>query len=190
MRKTSNTGCTERQHTQRQRRSLLPPSADNCRRKCRTQFIEGDRGNIYEEYWNMHYDIQRQWLLSKTRKQPIQRKWPSTSARKGKYCSVTYSFLRTSGKEIQVCQTFFLRTFGYSSKRVDIQLWDKCIESVGGMNITQSHKRGRYITANKKDHSIIVTHIKKYNPQVSHYRREHTPNRSYISPETTLRNMY
>lgn len=63
-------------------------------------------------------------------------------------------------------------------------------ESVGGMNKAQPDKRGQYLPTNMKDHSIIVTHIKKYNPQISHYRWEHAPNRKYISSETTLRNMY
>lgn len=106
---------TERQHSQRQKHPLLLPCADNCRRRCKTHFTEDERGKIHEEYWNMDYDTQKQWLLSRTRKNNIQRKMPSTSARAGKTCSLIYTLLNTSRNEKQVCQTFFMRTLGYSS---------------------------------------------------------------------------
>ena len=34
--------------------------------------------------------------------------------------------------------------------------------------------------------SKIDEHIESYNPSVSHYRREHAPNRRYISPDFTV----
>lgn len=82
----------EKQHTQRQKHPLLTPCADNCRRRCTTQFTEEVRGKIHEEFWNMHYATQKQWLLYRIRKQPIQRKIPTTSARTGKSCYL-YTFL-------------------------------------------------------------------------------------------------
>lgn len=81
-------------------------------------------------------------------------------------------------------------TLGYSCNKMIVELLKKSIDSFGGMNKAQSDKRGRHIPINKKDHSIIVSHIEKYNPQMSHHRREDAPNRRYVSSETTLRNMY
>ena len=36
----------------------------------------------------------------------------------------------------------------------------------------------------------IREHISRYHPQVSHYRREHAPNRKYLSNELTIRGMH
>ena len=33
---------------------------------------------------------------------------------------------------------------------------------------------------------MIINHIKSFNPSVSHYRREHAPNRLYISPQLRI----
>jgi len=37
---------------------------------------------------------------------------------------------------------------------------------------------------------VIVDHINSYNPQISHYRREHAPRRRYLPPEITLKSMF
>lgn len=180
----------ERLIAKRQKHPLLSPCAENCRKKCRTLFTEEERYKIHDEFWNMHHDTQRQWLLARICKMPVQRKRPSTLASAEKSFSLVYTFLNNSANEIKVCQTFFIQTLGYSSNRIIVELLKNSEESVGGMNKVQSDKRGRHIPANKKDHSVILKHIEKYNPQVSHYRREHAPNRRYITSETNLKNMF
>ena len=42
---------------------------------------------------------------------------------------------------------------------------------------------------NKKSEEIlalVISHIRGYNPCISHYRRSHTPNRLYVSLESPL----
>lgn len=90
----------------------------------------------------MTHDTQKQWLLSRICKKAVQRKRPSTSERSEKSCSLTYIFLDNSGKEIQVCQTFFVRTLGYNSNRVIVELVKKAKSSTGGMSTVQPDKRG------------------------------------------------
>ena len=36
----------------------------------------------------------------------------------------------------------------------------------------------------------IIAHIKSYDPQISHYRRAHTPNRLYLPSTLTIVKMY
>ena len=53
--------------------------------------------------------------------------------------------------------------------------------------------RGRKDPANKKSQEMaekVVSHIKKYNPSISHYRWAHAPNRLYISAEHSVSSMH
>ena len=37
---------------------------------------------------------------------------------------------------------------------------------------------------------MIINHIKSFNPSVSHYRREHVPNRLYLSPQLRIKFLF
>ena len=40
--------------------------------------------------------------------------------------------------------------------------------------------RGQSTPPNKLDDNVIISHINSFNPQISHYRREHAPLRRYL----------
>ena len=51
-----------------------------------------------------------------------------------------------------------------------------------------SDKRGKHTPAIQKKEELcqlVIDHIQKFHPCVSHYQRAHTSNRLYISPEFT-----
>jgi len=50
--------------------------------------------------------------------------------------------------------------------------------------------RGRHKPPNCVDETIITDHINSFNPQISHYRREHAPRRRYLPPEVTIKSMF
>ena len=93
-------------------------------------------------------------------------------------------------KEYQVCKVFFLRTLGYNSDKIITAT----LSNVSNGSITPApDQRGRHEPANKLSfdiYELITNHIKSYNPSISHYRREHAPNRLYLSPELTIQSMY
>jgi hypothetical protein len=60
---------------------------------------------------------------------------------------------------------------------------DNCI------NISMD-KRGKHVPSNKLNAELITSHIRSYNPNVSHYRREHAPNRLYLPDSLTIREMH
>ena len=83
--------------------------------------------------------------------------------------------------EHAVCKIFFLQLLGYISDKVIIVALKNCKE---GAITPSSDKRGKHIPANKihqENQEVIINHIKFFNPSVSHYRREHAPNRLYHS---------
>lgn len=50
--------------------------------------------------------------------------------------------------------------------------------------------RGRHTAHNVINRDDIKANILKYNPCVSHYRREHAPNRKYLPSELSIAQMY
>ena len=114
--------------------------------------------------------------------------------RKRKY--TRYFFLPNVNEErsarISVCQKMFLGTLGYSSDEVLRTLQSSTDE----VEVVQGSKRGKKKKMNRKhkitfdDEEIIRNNIKKYNLCVSHYRREHAPNRLYLPSELSITDMF
>lgn len=54
----------------------------------------------------------------------------------------------------------------------------------------QKCRRGTYERVNKIDREINKNHINSFNPCISHYRREHAPNRLYLPSDVTITMMH
>ncbi|KAK9719996.1 hypothetical protein QE152_g22289 [Popillia japonica] len=88
-----------------------------------------------------------------------------------------------------VCKTFFLATLGYLLKN------DKLLRNVlsygkSGKIVAKRDHRGIGTPHNKFDTQIISNHIETFNPVISHYRREHAPNRRYLPIDISIKMMY
>jgi len=51
-------------------------------------------------------------------------------------------------------------------------------------------RRGKAPSATKIDRSVLRKHIESFNPAVSHYRREHAPQRRYLPSDVTIKTMH
>ena len=90
--------------------------------------------------------------------------------------------------DISVCQKFLLETLGYGTNQVlkTVLRSSRELESNGD-------KRGKTAAANRLSQETIqdvITHIKSYDPQISHYRRVHAPNRFYLTPTLNIAKMH
>lgn len=97
-------------------------------------------------------------------------------------------FFTIQDREIQVCQKFFLETLGYTSNQV-LKTAMKAAGEIGPI----SDKRGKGEAENRTKSEIIdsiVAHIKSFDPEISHYRRAHAPNRLYLPSTLSITNMY
>ena len=84
----------------------------------------------------------------------------------------------------------FLRTLGFKSNRVMRTTLSKAADT---RNEIVNENRGRQDPVNKKSQEMaegVVSHIKKYNPSISHYIRAHIPNRLYILLEQSVSSMH
>lgn len=84
----------------------------------------------------------------------------------------------------------FLSTLGLTTDKI-IQTALSKSNSLGLSNL--SERRGSSSSSKKKPEDVadkVLNHISMSNPNTSHYRRAHAPNRLYISPEYNITMMY
>ena len=130
------------------------------------------------------------WMHSKIRLQKPNR--PSLhTVTDNRACSRYYFLPDNTGEDQCVCQAFFLHTLGYKSDKIVKCIFKKNQDP--GLISTPYDQRGKHAPHNKlPDDSVklIHDHVNSYHPAVSHYRREHAPNRRYLPPELSLKEMY
>ena len=86
-------------------------------------------------------------------------------------------------KGIRLCKTMFINTLGMTEKKV--------------RGVRESERVDDRRGKNKKTHALSETakqniedHINSFNPDISHYRRAHAPNRLYLDHSLTIRDMF
>ena len=170
---------------------MLPPCG--CKlRKCDTKVSEQQREIMHGFFWKLNYKDRKQWIYSNVGESAPSRRYASNNNDNPKRKTTrTYWMATTLGTEqnkVQVCQTMFLNTLGLKT--------DKAIVSAlknAEFDMVAPDRRGK----NPKSHSIpaeddefLKSHIMSFNPALPHYRREHAPNRLYLSNEITIIEMY
>ncbi|KAL0860407.1 hypothetical protein ABMA27_009801 [Loxostege sticticalis] len=88
------------------------------------------------------------------------------------------------GDAIENTQLFFLTTLGYNRRN------DKAVRNAVAENEVPIDKRGINPNPKKINNDVITQHIESFNPTISHYRREHAPNKKYLPSDLTVRAMY
>lgn len=90
------------------------------------------------------------------------------------------------GKECTVCKKFYLATLGYKETSSVITTAKKNPD----MLTAAADGRGKKKLDMNPLHASIEQHIQSYHPSISHYRREHAPNRLYLPHGLTIREMH
>ena len=152
-------------------------------------FSAYDRVKIHIEFWNISYDERLSWLgCAVSVKSPVRPRTTTQGLRK-KDATKSYWFPST-GEKITVCRAFFLSTLRLSTDKMIVT----ALKKKTGMFIKSTpDQRGRHEPPHKLQVDVseaIQYHIKSYGPSISHYRREHAPNRLYLSPEINISSMF
>jgi len=94
-----------------------------------------------------------------------------------------------STTRIYICKNMFMATLGYTSdKSITTALTNVNEFSVSAPDMHGKHPLTHRLTEAQKDDAR--NHISSFHPQISHYRREHAPNRLYLPPELSVVDMY
>lgn len=100
-----------------------------------------------------------------------------------------YKLNNSEGVEQHVCKSFFLKTLGYHEK--NDRIISTVMKSTPVTDISaKQDARGHHPNATKIDRDPIIDHINTFNPTISHYRREHAPNRRYLPSDITIAFMH
>ncbi|KAG5870477.1 hypothetical protein JTB14_006397 [Gonioctena quinquepunctata] len=150
---------------------------NKCIRKCKDKITENRRQQINDEFWKMSWSEQRIFIVGQCQRQ-IPKKHTENSSRANTYF---YYLKNEEGTSAQVCKPFFLTTLGFKYNN-DTVLQNALKNSQNHLLSTKRDMRGRKPSTSKLDHKKIRIHIESFNPSISHYRREHAPDRRY-SPE-------
>ena len=131
----------------------------------------------------MDFKGRRIWLDSHIVIKQVQRRYIQNLAPK-KLNTMNYFLPTETGEKRQVCKCMFMHTLGMKSDGIISEFLKT---KRNGQSIAPAQDaRGRSTPPNKSNEELIKAHINSYHPQVSHYTREHAPNRRYIEAGLTI----
>lgn len=166
---------------------MREPYGAKCRRRCTDHISEERRREIWSQYWEMTYTERRSWMFYSVTPMPTKRITTGPESRRGR--SFIYRLQNQKGEPRQVCKMFFLSSLGYHPKNDSL-----VISMMGKSNsrplVPSKDQRGKQAAVNKMDVKTLDDHIESFHPCVSHYRREHAPNRRYLPSDITIKMMH
>ncbi|XP_030748954.1 uncharacterized protein LOC115885491 [Sitophilus oryzae] len=155
-----------------------------CKKGCVGKIVEDQRISINRDYWMMSWQERQIFLSATISTMEVKRRRGSGMSRTR---SCKYFLKNANGEKVEICKVFFLTTLGYDRKN------DRAITNIINKesNATSvQDKRGKHPKTPKTDRSVIKTHIESFGPTISHYRREHAPNKRYLASDINITNMH
>ena len=186
----SGTSATEQKRMKyeqmREKHGVLPPC--NCKRNCISKFSDEQRHKINAEFWQLNWNERKLFVINSVRHNRVGRR---TSASQSQRSVTMHYFLHNGVESVVVCKVFYLTTLGYPRSN-DFFVYHALKSVVSGDTcITpKPDGRGKAPAVNKIDRAMIMNHIESYHPCVSHYRRQHAPNRRYLPSDISMHAMH
>lgn len=172
-----------------EKHKVLPPcSVSGCRKKCISLICQNQRQQINKSFWSLTEQERRNHILASCSRLNVQKR-RETEVNYRKNNTFKYFLRDEKGESKEVCKTFYLTTLGFH-KNNDRLLHDVLSRTPKNSLQAISNKRGKTPNKYKIDDNIINEHIDSFNPTVSHYRREHAPNRLYLPSDVSVTLMY
>lgn len=157
-----------------------------CILKCSEKIKETRQTDINKQYWDLDKQSQRLFVHSCVKKLSKKKFTVGSVSRRSN--TFKYYLKDCDGLEVQVCKTFFLATLGYDKNN------DRFLKNIRGTDknaiVPQHDKRGHRPAVNAIEKQPIIDHIMSFRPTISHYRREHAPNRLYLPSDISIVLMY
>jgi len=154
-----------------------------CKQKCGSKISEIRRKRLNNEFWRNTYDDRKKWIAACCERNQNEKKGAKKRA------NINYRLRNGCGESVKVCQKFFLGTLGKKEGRDKLVRTALDTISEGALFPVLS-KQGKHAKRTVYDRDSIKEHILSYNPQISHYRRMHAPNRLYLTSDITITSMY
>nr|CAI5821751.1 unnamed protein product [Callosobruchus analis] len=171
----------------KEKHKLNPVCKKSCKRLCNQKIPATRREKINEEFWNQDWTARRLFVLHTTKKLEVKRRTKNTLLSDSRRNNTLKYYLKNEkGDTSEVCKLFYLSTLGFSNNNDTIV---KLVSSCSDITVAKD-RRGSHPKHKKIDRQAIYDHIQKYHPCVSHYRREHAPNKLYLPSDISIKMMY
>ena len=161
----------------------------NCKmKKCHLKINDNQRELVHNAFLGLKYNDRRLWIYNHIEQYKPKRCYTLSAVAKIQMSRNYWLPSLPSGK-LYVCKDMFLRTLGHKSDRVITT----ALSTTSPIGMNTGDKRGKHSPKHKvseEDRTFLLNHIRSFKPQISHYRREHAPNRLYLPPELTMKEMY
>ena len=165
---------------------LLPPCKSSCPFQCSERLDEDHRQDIRSIFRSKLFDGRRPWLDANISILNVkQRKTTSNLNLRNNH--LLYTLPAKDGTKIRVCKVMFMATLGAKSDSIIMEFVRAKRENAENAISPSIDRRGRKRKAENHLHEAIINHINSYNPCVSHYRREHAPNRRYLEAHLNVK---
>ena len=160
----------------------------SCKKACSEMIPDDHRTGIWTGYQELNYNEKRQMIFQHVSRATKQRLTTGEHAsRRDK--TFSYKLKNADGIDRQVCKKFFLQTLGYNEKNDRLVTTVMKTTTLTALTVKKD-MRGHHPSEKKKDRTPIIDHIESFNPSISHYRREHAPNRRYLPSDITIKFMH
>lgn len=168
---------------------LKPGCNESCKKKCNTKISLNHRAMLNKTFRKFSNKEQYIYIANNTsQSSPARRTQRKNNNSKNIYRGKTIKYFlnNETGEKFNVCKTYFLTTLGFKKNN------DKVVRSALKhlRNDEIRDRRGLNPNPRKIDNRLIIDHINSFHPAISHYRREHAPNRKYLPSDLNVRDMH
>ena len=108
----------------------------------------------------------------------------------GRLSSREYLLPLKDGRNAIVCKSLFLSTLGLESDGMMTEMVRAQRQSYEGAIAPIEDRRGRYPPSNNCDAEVIRQHKNSYNLAISQYKRNNSPYKWYLNPESSRKEIY
>lgn len=156
----------------------------SCKQKCLIKIGTTRRREINDHYWCLKPEVKQCFIKENVAQELIKKRKHDNYNDPKKMYSYKYSFKDEQSVQQSVCQAFFLNTLGYERSSTNV-----IYRSFGIEDGPVPDRRGKYKRNNDLS-KAIKKDIMSYNPELSHYRRNNSPNALYLPSDIIRKNMY
>jgi len=104
--------------------------------------------------------------------------------------SLSFTLPLLTGEHMSVCKVMFMHTLGMKTDGMITEFVKAKVKGEANAISPTVDGRGHHAPSTKFNRDLIKEHINSYHPQISHYNREHAPNRRYLEPHLTITDMW
>lgn len=158
----------------------------NCAKNCSENISHERRQAINNEYWTLDKKEQEIFVSCNMQIGIVRRRRGQDDNKRQR--SVKYFLSDEKEEKVEVCKVFFLCTMGY--KQTNDNIIVRVMKNMQTTGVASSSGQRGKAPKPKIDRDLLNAHVETFKPSVSHYRREHAPNRRYLPSDLTISEMY